>query len=148
MLGFVVPCLSAFFACAGFALIYNLRGKYIPASAMCGAFSWAVYLLTAAYIGGSIKPYFFAGAAVALYSEGAAIVMRAPATVFLIPGIIPTVPGLTVYRAMSACMNHNTEGFIEKGIETFKIGGAIAAGVIVCTALFRLARAVYQKHYK
>ena len=45
-------------------------------------------------------------------------------------------------------MSHNTAGFIEKGIETFKIGGAIAAGVIVCTALFRLVRAVYQKHHK
>ena len=147
MLGFLVPGLAAFCACAGFSLMYNLRGAYIPASAMCGAFSWAVYLI-AARTGGSIMPYFFAGAAVALYSEIAAIVLRAPATVFLIPGIIPTVPGLTVYRAMAECMSHNTAGFIEKGIETFKIGGAIAAGVIVCTALFRLVRAVYQKHHK
>lgn len=142
MNGFLIPCIAALCACTGFSLLFQLRGRDILMAAFCGAFSWAVYLIAQRIFGSDIIPYFFAGAAASLYSEVAAIVFRTPVTVYLIPGIIPTVPGLTIYRAMEVCLLNDAVGFVEKCIETFKIGGAITMGLVLLSAVFRLARAI------
>ena len=137
---FIIQCISALFACFGFSLIFQLRGKDVPIAVLCGVFSWAVYLIADSLSDSAVLPYFFAGAAAAFYSETAAVIFCSPVTVYLIPGIIPTVPGLTIYRAMEAGLMGNIEGFLEKSVETFKIGGAITMGLILFSACFRLCR--------
>lgn len=140
MIGHIAQCTAALFACVGFSLIFQLRGKDVLIAALCGVFSWAVYLVTGNVLDSAVLPYFFAGAAAAFYAETAAIMFSSPVTVYLIPGIIPTVPGLAVYRAMEDGLKGNIEGFLEKGLETFKIGGAITMGLILFSACFRLCR--------
>ncbi len=143
---YIIPCIAAFCACIGFSLIYQIRGIKIVIAAFCGAFAWAVYLLAADGLGMSgLAAYFLAGGAAALYSELTAMCYHMPVTVCLIPGIIPTVPGLTIYRTMRECLLGNAESFIAGGIETLKIGGAIALGLILISSCFRILRAALSR---
>lgn len=138
---YFVPCIAAFCACFGFSLLYQIRGKKLVIAALCGAFAWAVYLIASELFGLSVAmASFFGGAAAALYSEIAARLCRMPVTVCLIPGIIPTVPGLTIYRTMRECLIGNTEGFLSGCITTLKIGGAIALGLVLVSSCIRLFR--------
>lgn len=146
-MSYFIPCLSAFCACIGFALIYQLRGKKIIIAALCGTFAWAVYLISAKGFGSSeLAAYFLAGGAAALYAELAATRYHMPVTVCLIPGIIPTVPGTTIYRTMRECLLGNAEGFLLGGIDTLKIGGAIALGLIFVSSCIRIVRAMLHRH--
>lgn len=141
----ILPFLSALFATFGFCLLYNIRGKNLVVSAFCGGFAWMVYLIADSFSVAMVVPYFIAGMAIALYSEISANLLRAPVTVFLIPGIIPLVPGLTIYRTMEACLFGDISEFANGLINTFKIGAAISLGLILISSIFRLIRLAHIK---
>ncbi len=137
---FVIPCLAAFFSCLGFTLLYNIRGKNIGVASLCGTFGWGIYLIVDAYSSSMVLPYFCAAIAIALYAEIAAHFCHSPITVYLIPGIIPLVPGLTIYRTMQACLSADLVAFGNGLFSTLKIGGAITLGLIFTSALFRFIK--------
>lgn len=142
---FFVPVIFAGLATLGFSFVFNIRGKNLLVATLCGVFSWSMYLLYDFNSDSVIMPYFICGVSIALYSEIAAYIFRSPATVFLIPGFIPAVPGGPVYRAMEACLSGDISGFAEGLVNTVKIGGAIALGVILMSSFFRLFRGAVMK---
>ncbi len=136
----ISPFVSAFFATLGFALLYNIRGRNLIAAALCGAFGWTVYLIADRVTASMVVPYFISGLSIAFYSEIAAYLFHSPVTVFLTPGIIPLVPGLTIYRTMEACLFGDITAFAEGLVNTLKVGGAISLGLILISTFFRLYR--------
>lgn len=136
----IIPFVAAFVSTFGFALIYNIHGKNLVIASLCGAFGWMFYLITRIFTDSAIIPYFIAGLAVALYSEVAAKIFKAPVTVYLMPGFIPLVPGLTIFRTMEACLFGDITAFAEGLVNTLKIGGAITLGLILMSSFFRLFR--------
>ncbi|MBQ3553181.1 MAG: threonine/serine exporter family protein [Clostridia bacterium] len=141
MIEFLRPCLASFVACIGFSIVYQIRGKNLFFASFCGFISWAAFLLSDAVFGVEIASYFFGATAAALYAEISAHFLKSPVTVFLILGIIPLVPGLAVYRTMEGCLTGDTQQCLVMGIETLKIGGAIALGLFLSSTLYRLLRA-------
>ena len=83
--------------------------------------------------------YFLATIVVSLLSELFARILKAPATIFLVIGIVPLVPGGGLYYAMDALINADYVLFAQKGVETAACAGAIAAGVSVVTSIVRMA---------
>ena len=142
---FLIPVIFAGLATLGFSLVFNIRGKNLLVATLCGVFSWSMYLIYDLNSDSVIMPYFVCGLSIALYAEIAASIFRSPATVFLIPGFIPAVPGGAVYRAMEACLSGDIAGFAEGLVNTLKIGGAIALGVILMSSFFRLYRSSLAK---
>ena len=137
---FVIPIIASFVATLGYALIYNIRGKNLMIASLNGAFSWAVYLICQHFFDSVVFSFFMAGVATALYAELGAYFYRTPVTVYLIPGIIPLVPGLTVYRTVESGLFGELSAFGEGLLSTIKIGGAIALGLIFMSAFIRLVR--------
>ncbi len=142
---FILPVISAALATFGFSIVFNIRGRALIIATLCGAFSWAVYLVCDHFSDSVMMPYFLCGVSIALYSEIAAYLFRSPATMYLMPGFIPSVPGGAVYRAMEACLFGDLTGFAEGLVNTLKIGGAIALGLILMSSFFRLFRGAIQK---
>ena len=136
----VIAFLSAFLSTLGFAIIYNIHGKNLVVASFCGAFGWMFYLVADSITNSAIVPYFVAGLAVALYSAVAAKIFKTPVTVYLMPGFIPLVPGLTIFRTMEACLFGDISSFAEGFVNTLKIGGAISLGLILMSSFFRLFR--------
>lgn len=142
---FIIPVIAAGVATFGFALLFNIRGKNLLIASLCGVFSWAVYLVCDHYSDSTMVPYFICGVSIALYSETAAYLFRSPATVYLMPGFIPSVPGGAIFRAMESCLFGDIAGFAEGLVNTLKIGGAIALGLILMSSFFRLFRAALRQ---
>ena len=145
---FIFPCLAAFIACIGFSVLYQIRGKKIIVASLCGFVTWAAYLAVFYFTKSEVISYFAAGAATALYAETAAFIFKNPATLFLATGIIPTVPGLTIYRTMRACLFGDVNKFLAYGIQTVKISLAIALGLILVSSLWKLVRVMYSRFSK
>lgn len=133
-----LPCLYAFLACAGFCIVFEVRRPlFILLSCVTGAVGWLVFLLLAA-IGSDVVRYLLATIVVSVLSEIFARILKAPATIFLVIGIVPLVPGGGLYYAMDALINGDYTLFAQKGIETAACAGAIAAGVSVVTSIARM----------
>lgn len=134
---FFLPCFYAFLACFGFSILYNLRGRVLWLSALGGAVCWFFYLLMG-FSGNDIFQYFVAAVAIAAYSEGMARLIKAPVTAFLIPGLIPMVPGGGIYYTMEYCIQGEMDLFVSTGLHTFGIAGAIAIGILLVSSVSRL----------
>jgi len=133
-----LPCLYAALTSTGFAMVFELRRwQHILAASFAGAAGWLVYLLTEDTMG-VVGRNFLATVAVALLAEIFARVFKSPATVFLITGIIPLVPGGGLYYTMDALIDGNMTLFAQRGIEAAAIAGAIAAGSSLVSSVVRI----------
>ncbi len=133
-----LPCLYAFLACVGFCMIFEVKKPlFIFICSFIGGTAWAVYLLMDG-VGSEVMRYLVATLAVSVLAEICARLFKAPATIFLIIGIIPLVPGGGLYYAMDYLINGDAAMFAQKGLETASYAGAIAVGVSMVTSLARI----------
>lgn len=89
-----------------------------------GALGWCVYLLCGG-IKNDIIQSFFAIIVVAVYSEIMARLYKAPATVYLVVGLIPLVPGGGIYYTMEYCINGDMMNFMNTGSIPLNCGCAV-----------------------
>jgi uncharacterized membrane protein YjjB (DUF3815 family) len=77
---------------------------------------------------------------VALASHVSARIFRAPVTVFLVAGILPSVPGASIYRSVSYVISNEPELSSHYLVQTLQISGAIAMAIFIMDSLFRLGQ--------
>ena len=78
-----------------------------------------------------------ASAVAAAYSDIMAHVVKVPATVLIIPGIVPLVPGGRLYYTMLGAVSENMSLFSENGRAALSIAAGLAIGIIAVTAISR-----------
>ena len=130
-----VGLLTALLGSAGFALLYNVRKQLLALAALGGALCWGVYLLTGQVTQSAFLQSFAASAATAVWAEILARIKKTPAQQYLIIGLIPLVPGGTLYYAMSALVRQDwaQAQFYGYRVSAFVLG--IAAGVSLTLSL-------------
>lgn len=134
----ITGCLGA----AGFALLYNIRGKRFVFAALGGLLAIAAYVALRFVLDNEILNYFICSLSVSLYAEIMARVLKTPTTTFVITGLIPLIPGSSLYYTMTGAFSGNLNSFIEKGLYTLGLAGALAAGIIVTLGV---AKVVFTK---
>jgi uncharacterized membrane protein YjjB (DUF3815 family) len=103
--GFVFSTIATCF----FGLIFRAPGKTIPFSAAVGSLGWV--LLEQA--DRSLPAYFVVTAAITIFGECLARLMKKPANSFIYVMLPPMVPGVSLYRTML----HLTSGRLQEGME-------------------------------
>lgn len=114
-----------------FSVLFNMRGKKLAFASAAGLICGFSYYIAGIVFEREILAYFIASMCVTVYAEITARFVKAPATSFLAPGIIPLVPGGSLYYTMSAALHGNAALFFDRGMETVYIALAIAAGILV-----------------
>ena len=120
----VVQIITAAIGTLGFSIYFRVSEKNVFASTLGGALGWGVYLLVDKIGGILFLSNFIAALFVYLYSEFFARRLKAPANIFLIPGIIPLLPGNALVQGDGAM-------FAQYGKNTAIITVGIAAGIAV-----------------
>lgn len=133
MQAFILAFLGSF--CAG--LIFNVRGYKLFYTGLSGVVGWMIYIWLLNFTGQTIMSIFAGAIAVGIYSESAARFLKAPSTIFSIPGIFPIVPGIAAYETIQLITYNELYKAGGKLIETFAGAGAIAFGILLVTAMFR-----------
>ena len=94
----ILKSLGAWVAIWGFSRLLNAPKKLECYTAGVGMIGWAVYLIVEVFNDGILMKNFLAAVAVALVSQAMARHFKAPVILFVIPGILPMVPGAGMYR--------------------------------------------------
>ena len=135
MMQFMVQCMVAFMATWAFALLYHVPQREYICCGITGAAGWGCYIACCAAQPSVVVAAFFAVLVLALMARIFAVARQCPATVFLICGIYPLVPGAGIYyTAYYFIMGENALS-AAKGVETLKIAVAIALGIAAVLAL-------------
>lgn len=131
----------AFITTAAFGILFQAPRKSLPISGVIGAVGWVVYCYIRKDLAyDSFYAMFFATVALSLLSELAARIFKQPVTIFVIPGIIPIVPGLGMYRGMAAIIENNYDTGMNILITTGMDASAIALGMMLMTSVFRVIK--------
>lgn len=129
-----------FLATLGFAVLFQCRGWPVVWAALGGALGWGVYLGASALGSGDPVGYALAAALVTLWSETLARFMKKPAVSFLLPGLIPLVPGKAVFTTMDLAVRNRLAEAAQSGYQTLVIAAALVVGVAAVTVLVRSRR--------
>lgn len=140
----LIQVTAAFLAVFMFSIVMDAPKKYLFFGGMAGAVGWLVYLVTADRYGVFIGN-FMGAVAISLISHIFARFLKAPVTVFLVPGFLTLVPGSGLYRTVY----HFFMGSKALGesylIQTIQIAGIIALGIFVVDSVFDIARKQKEK---
>lgn len=134
----VYQLVSAFVGSMGFALIFGMRRRYLFAASLGALLGWAVYLAADHFLAHSFLPPLLAAAFALSYSEIMAKLLKTPATLFVVPAIIPLVPGGSLFYTMSSAVHRDMASARAYGARTLETALAIAAGISFVLAVREL----------
>ena len=137
----VMACIGSF----GFSILYNIRGKKLIFAGLGGLFAWSLCLILQIWIDSEVIRYFLSAAFVAVYAEILARIMKTPTTTFLVPAIIPHVPGGSLYYTMKFALNQQWNEFFSKAFDTVELALALAMGLIAVSSVVKLIFALLNK---
>lgn len=132
MIGQLLLALISTFA---FAILFSAPRSQYFACGLCGCFTWGMYLLFQKFGNSVVIAALFATFFVTVLARILSIIKKAPVTIYLVTGILPLVPGAGIYyTSYHLIMNHGRMA-ASMGLETFKMAGAIALGIIFGSAI-------------
>ena len=126
------------FGSFGFSILYHIRGRKLVLAALGGGLSWALYLALASVLPGEPIRYFLCACFVASYAEILARILKTPATTFLIPSMIPHIPGGSLYTTMRYALEKQWDLCLSQAFNTFKLALALALGFVAVLMLFNV----------
>lgn len=122
-----------------FCVIFDAPRKLYLSCGFVGACGWMVYILF--YQGlntHTIYSSFFGSLALGLISHYMARTNREPAIIFMVPGIIPLVPGGLAFDATKNLVLLDFSKAINTMLEVTLIAGAIALGLLFADQISKI----------
>ena len=133
-----IQLVTAFLGSMGFSLLFGMRRRHLVWGGLGGVLTWGCYLLVSALLHEGFLPCLLAAGVAVFYSEVLAHLRKTPATIFVVPAIIPLVPGSSLYYAMAAAVRGDLSEARHFGSITLQSALAIAAGISFVIALRQL----------
>ena len=130
----------AFMSTIGFAVYMNCPKDQIIPCGITGTVGWIIYYFLNIQLESIIFANFIAALAVTVMSDKFARKLKKPAILFILPGIIPLVPGLGLYNTMLYLVQGDYTLAISKGMDTLLVSGAIALALLVNVSLVKTFR--------
>ena len=130
------------------SLYFNTRFVHAFISGLLGVMSYFLYLVIKEYAGSEALGFFIGTVSVAVASEILAVLMKNPATVFLLSGLLPLVPGGGLFYMMRAAVQKEFAETLRTGYQTVMAAAAIALGVAVVSSVFRIVQAFLRRKKK
>lgn len=133
---YMVMIVTAAAGTLGYCLLINVKRNKIVYGCLGGVVSTFLYCVCVEAGLTPLLQNLIPAAVVTLYAEVLARVIKAPATVFLIPSIIPLVPGGRLYYTMRAIVDGDADSAKIYAMETIVIALGIAVGIVVISLVF------------
>ena len=136
--------LFGFFSTLGFGMLFNAPKKLlVPVSVIGAAGMFILTLITKEY--SLIAASFLGTCAIAILAEFASRAGKDATTIFIIPGIIPFVPGVLLYDTMSCMLVAEYSDAVASGSQALIIAGCIAIALALVATVSGLILATINR---
>lgn len=137
---YYIHFIFALISTIGFSVLFNVPKKSIFYAGLTGGVGWTIYMYIKDTTLSSTFSIFAASTIVGVLGELFARIDKKPVTTFVIPGIVPLVPGYTIYLSMVKLINQDFYGAANLGTESVFTSGAISAGIILVTSAAKIIK--------
>lgn len=128
---YIIQVIAAGLGAGGYSILFNIRRDKLLYASAGGSLAWIIYILASQFITtNAFITNMLAAAFATLYSEILARIKKAPTTVFLIPSIMPMIPGGGLFYTMSAVISNNTVLFEKYFVTTIETALGISIGIM------------------
>lgn len=127
----------------GFSILFQVPARCMLPATVTGGAGWIIYQLCFANGQSSAASVFLGAVMVGGFARIFAKMMKAPATAFVIAGIIPLVPGALTFYSMQAFFAGSIETGLELTVRTIASAGAIALGLLAVGAATQLVHKIH-----
>jgi uncharacterized membrane protein YjjB (DUF3815 family) len=134
----IISFLVVTVGCIGFGILVNIPRKDLFPAAATGATAWIFYEFLTYSDVSKAAAAFLATCLVALLSEILSRLNKEAATIYVIPGIIPLVPGAGAYYTMTNFINANYDQALIFARDTLFAAGSIALALLVMGSFTRI----------
>ncbi len=128
------------------AVLFNVKRSSLVWVGICGTLGYTTYYLTEKITGKITFATFIGALIVGVFSEGTARILKIPATIFSVSGSTPLVPGIAAYTTIQYVVENKLSNAASKGIETLSSALAIAFGIMLASAIFRVVSKIRLKY--
>lgn len=140
----IVQIFTAAIGSLAFGVLFNIRGKKLLSVFLGGGAAWLFVLLLMHFGVKEPLAYLVVAFLISVYAEVLARKLKAPTTVFVIPCLIPLVPGSSLYYTMAYALNGQKALFLSRALSTLSLAAALAIGIVIATVLTRLCLSAWQ----
>lgn len=133
-----ITVFMAFFAAVGFAVMFQVRGPKLLLCGLGGSMTWSVYLWVVERSGDEIVGFFAATVLVSLVAELLARIVKTPVILFLVPMLIPLIPGGNLYQSTTYLIQNEMVLFGTSMALLLRKVGAMAFGIILVASLVQV----------
>ena len=127
-----------------FSIVFRAPRRTQAVCALFGALCYTIFSFLKLWGVSLMLAYFFSTLLLAILCEAGAILLKAPATVFLSTSVLGLVPGLDLYRTMSLLTAGDTEQGAQIGIQTLLEIAIMAMAMAIGLFAVRQIRSVYR----
>ena len=135
----LIRVVASFFASLGFAVMFRIHRRHLAVISLGGAITYFLYDLVLFFSASCFAAGLLSTVFAALFSEILARVRRAPTVVFLLPCVIPTIPGGNLYYAMRYLLEGDGPLALDNLRITLQVALGVAGGIIIVSVLFGIA---------
>lgn len=136
----LVKIMAVFLISASIGILYRIPRNLLVVASFVGVVGWLIMYYTMMIGATVVLGDFLASVAIGIMAEILSRNLKKPATIFIIPGFIPLVPGGDAYTTMLYMVKGKYLEGVTMGMQTVLTGGAIAFGIFVSATVFRLIR--------
>lgn len=140
--------LLSFIGTAGFAVFINCPRIDVLISGLIGAMGWITYRILLVSTHEILFPYFFATMAIGILAGLVTKWNKKPTIIYIIPGVIPLVPGYNMYYTMYYLVLKQYETAFKNAVDAIFIAFAIASGLLFTESLRKITNTMLEKRFK
>ena len=130
---------GSYIAIYGFAILLETPKKYLHHAGIVGAIGGLVYLISLQLSPDVVRAAFFSALAIAFTSHTFARVFKAPVTIFLVAGMLPTVPGAGMYKIVYYIIAGDNAMSSYYFVQTLEIAGMMALAIFIVDTIFKIS---------
>ena len=127
--------IAAFIAVVSFGVNLEIPKKHLVIVGVVGALGWITYIICDYFKLPNILSYFISALVIAILSIILSKLLKAVSTIFLIPGILPIVPGIALYKMIYFLINNNLKESGKQLMQVIWITGGIALAIFITESI-------------
>ncbi|ERK56404.1 hypothetical protein HMPREF1983_01365 [Gemella bergeri ATCC 700627] len=128
----------SFISSVSFAILCDVPKKTLVTGGVIGAIGWCGYWEMWSHGQSVFMASLVCSLLLANISQICAIKFKMPLTVYFIPGLVPVVPGVTIYDAFRTLLLDEYSNSAHIFLNSFYGAVGLAVGIIIADSLFRV----------
>ena len=127
----MIPVLTASIGTLGFSMLFSVPWRHLIYSVLGGTVAIVMYLIAGLFTDDVFLMNLIAMMFATAYVEIMARVRKCPVTLYLIPSVVPLVPGSGLYYTMYHMVDGDWNEVIARGKDTLLAALGISMGILI-----------------